>query len=310
MVGVGKGPLQFKQGTWGKWKPYWFELSGESLLQFSKRGATKPKLVIRFQGAILKSADSLVGEELTFAVFLPSIDPYFFKCQNAEQKSMWMGLLNKYATSTEWSTSSMVTAFVDPVVVASQDGIIIEVNDAMLKLFGHERSAVIGKNLKILMPSSVAQHHDGYIKAYLDSGVAKLIGKPRALSGQHADGSLIPLVLSLGAETNAEGRKTFIATLRRTVEKASSMPSKLELDALMHRAVENTLQEATSKIKESLSGELEQIMKRLEDYQASYKLLAAKAMKNSTRVRNRFSRLRLCTDLEMFFKGGQRRQHD
>ncbi len=60
------------------------------------------------QGAILKSADSLVGEELTFAVFVPTKEPYFFKCLNAEQKSMWMGVLNKYAASTEWSTSSMV----------------------------------------------------------------------------------------------------------------------------------------------------------------------------------------------------------
>jgi len=68
-----------------------------------------PHLVgLKRQGSILKSADSLVGEELSFAVFVPSKEPYFFKCMNIEQKSMWMGVLNKYAASTEWSTSSMV----------------------------------------------------------------------------------------------------------------------------------------------------------------------------------------------------------
>ncbi len=291
------------------------------------------------QGTILKSADSLVGEEYTFALFVPSKDPYFFKCLNAEQKSMWMGVLNKFAASTEWSTSSMVTkrkskdivrvfvcvwvfvlffvfffvffflftagkkvtAFVDPVVVASQEGIIIEVNDAMLTMFGYERSAVIGKtvdwlfnicpntlikgkNLKILMPNSIGQHHDGYLKAYLETGIAKLVGKPRALSGQHADGSAIPLILSLGVESTPQGKKTFIATLRRNTEKASSVPSKLELDAMMHKAVETTLQEASTKIKDSLSGELEQIMKRLEEYQASHKLLTAKALKEGSRM--------------------------
>ncbi len=52
----------------------------------------------------------------------------------------------------------MVAAFVDPVVVASQDMVILEVNDAMLKLFGYsDRSGVVGKNVKILMPQSVAQ---------------------------------------------------------------------------------------------------------------------------------------------------------
>lgn len=55
---------------------------------------------------------------------------------------------------------------------------------------------------------------------------------------------------------------------------------------IFFKAVEATLQEATVKIKDALSGELEQIMKRLEEYQASHKLLAAKALKDgSTRVR-------------------------
>jgi serine/threonine protein kinase len=76
------------------------------------------------------------------------------------------------------------------------------------------------------------------------------------------------------------GKKTFIATLRTDKEK-KNVPSKVELDALMHKAVDNTLQDATIKIKEALSGELEQIMKRLEDYQASYKLLAAKGLKGN-----------------------------
>ncbi len=114
----------------------------------------------------------------------------------------------------------------------------------------------------------------------MTTGIAKLVGKPRQLMGQHADGSPLPLILSLGVESAAGGKKTFIATLRTDKEK-KNVPSKVELDALMHKAVDNTLQEATTKIKEALSGELDQIMKRLEDYQASYKLLAAKGLKGS-----------------------------
>jgi PAS domain S-box-containing protein len=278
LLGRGQGALQFKIGGWAKWKPMWFEHSNDSLLIFNKRGAGKPAHVVKLMAAILKSADELLGEEFSFALFVPQKEPHYFKASNQEQKSMWMGLLNKHCASTEWSTSSMVTAFLDPVVVASQDANIVEVNDAFLHLFGYERAQVIGKNLKMLMPGSIGQHHDGYIKAYLDTGVAKLVGKPRAVIGQHADGSPLPVVLSLGVENGANGKKTFIATLRTDKEK-KNVPSKVELDALMHKAVDNTLQEATIKIKEALSGELEQIMKRLEDYQASYKLLAAKGLK-------------------------------
>jgi protein-tyrosine-phosphatase len=35
-----------------------------------------------------------------------------------------------------------------------------------------------------------------------------------AMVGQHADGSPLPLVLSLGVENGPDGKKTFIATLR------------------------------------------------------------------------------------------------
>jgi hypothetical protein len=53
----------------------------------------------------------------------------------------------------------------------------------------------------------------------------------------------------------------------------------VELDALLAKAVDATLQEATNKIKSQLSTEMEGIMKRLEEYQASYKLQAAKLLK-------------------------------
>lgn len=285
LVGNGKGALLFRQG-WGKFKPAWFELSNDSLMQFSKRGASSPKQVIRLQAAILKSADELLGEENCFALFVPSKDPYYFRCNNPESKASWLSWLTKVCASTEWSTSSMVTAFVDPVVVASQEAIILEVNDAMLKMFGYERKDVIGKNLKTLMPESVAKNHDSYVKAYLDTGVTKLIGKPRALIAKHKDGSDIPLVLSLGVETKTaqsgepEGQKTFIATLRPDKEK-KNMPSKQELDALLRKTVDATLDQANVTIKEALSSELSNIMQRLEEYQASYKLMAAKTLKGT-----------------------------
>ena len=233
--------------------------------------------MIRLGTSIVKTADDLVGEEHSFAVFVPQKDPYYFRANNAEAKASWMSVLSKVCASTEWSTSSMVTAFVDPVVVASQEGIILEVNDAMLKMFGYERQNVIGKNLKILMPESVAKHHESYLKAYLDTGITKLIGKPRALIGKHKDGSDLPLVLSLGVESKEEG-KTFIATLRPDKEK-KNMPSKLELDALLHKTVDSTLEQANITIKEALSSELANIMQRLEEYQASYKLMSAKSLK-------------------------------
>jgi PAS domain S-box-containing protein len=229
---------------------------------FTKLGSSRPKTVIRLAASILKSADDLVGEENCFALFVPSKDPYYFRAVSSQQKASWLSSLSQYCATTEWSTSSMVTAFVDAVVVASQDGVIIEVNDKTLDLFGYSRSEVVGKNVKILMPASVAAVHDKYIENYIRSGVTKLIGKPRSLIGKHKDGSDLRLIISLGVESSDQ-KKTFIATLRLDKENAS-MPSQVELDAILKKSVDATMEEANRKIKETLGQELEVIMKRLE----------------------------------------------
>lgn len=277
----GKGTLLMKQG-WMKWRPFWFELNGEALMQFTKRGSSKPKQVIRLTVAILKSADDLVGEENSFAIFVPGKDAFYFRAHNEEAKAAWLSWLTSLCKMTEWSTSSMVTAFVDPVIVASQDGMIVEINDAALKFFGYERGSMIGKNVRMLMTSATAQHHDAYIRNYLTSGVAKLVGKPRSLVGQHADGSPLPLVLSLGVENGTDGKKTFIATLRPDHVKKMELNT-AELDAVLSKAVDTALHEAQEKIKSTLTQEMEGIMKRLEDYKASSKMMAAKGLKDTSK---------------------------
>lgn len=247
-------------------------------MQFNKRGDTKPKHVHRLTGGRLQDAKSLTGEEGSFVIFLPGKDGLFFRAVTNEQRVAWMSSLTPYCASTEWSTSSMVMAFVDPVVVASQDGIIIEVNEAMLSMFGHKRDAVVGKNVKILMPASVAQVHDGYIKMHIKTGQNKLVGKPRSVLAQHADGSPLPVIISLGVEANSNGTKTFIATIRADTLK-KPMPTKVEMDALVKAKVLEVLEEAAAKISTGVSSEMEVVLKRLEEYQASNKVSAARALK-------------------------------
>ncbi len=59
---------------------------------------------------------------------------------------------------------------------------------------------------------------------------------------------------------------------------AKNVPSKLELDALLARTVETALGDARDTIKATLTNELEGIMRRLEEYQATSKLLSAKQL--------------------------------
>ena len=77
-------------------------------------------------------------------------------------------------------------------------GIIQFVNPAAETLFGYERTELLGKNIKQLMPSPYSELHDSYIKNYLHTGITKIIGKGRQLLGQRKDGSQFSMYLSIG----------------------------------------------------------------------------------------------------------------
>ena len=54
----------------------------------------------------------------------------------------------------------------------------------------------------------------------------------------------------------------------------------MELDALLNRTVESALNDARNTIKSTLTSELEGIMRRLEEYQATSKLMSAKQLRS------------------------------
>jgi hypothetical protein len=56
-------------------------------------------------------------------------------------------------------------------------------------MFGYpSKSAVVGRSIEILMPESYAKAHGGQMARYHDSGIKRLIGKPRRLPMVRADG--------------------------------------------------------------------------------------------------------------------------
>jgi PAS domain S-box-containing protein len=84
------------------------------------------------------------------------------------------------------------------IVIASTTGIIQFINPAIEKLFGYSRGELIGETVKRLMPPEQSLAHDGYMKNYLHTGFAKIIGKGRQLTAMRKDGKRFPIYLSIG----------------------------------------------------------------------------------------------------------------
>jgi PAS domain S-box-containing protein len=115
---------------------------------------------------------------------------------------------------------SAVTA----IITVDDRGLIENVNPATQRLFGYNAAELIGQNVKILMPEPYRAEHDGYIANYLKTGVKKIIGIGREVSGRRKDGTTFPVHLSV-SEFEAEGGRYFTAMIhdlsdRKHVEEA------------------------------------------------------------------------------------------
>jgi PAS domain-containing protein len=82
------------------------------------------------------------------------------------------------AREAEEARSGNVAGQIDSqaVVAISEDGSIEQVNKVLLELFGYSRKEILGRNVKLIVPSPWKEHHDGILSRYRKTGIAKVIG--------------------------------------------------------------------------------------------------------------------------------------
>lgn len=109
-------------------------------------------------------------------------------------------------------------AAADAVLIIDGSGIVLNFNQAAENVLGYRASEVVGQNVKRLMPEGYARQHDGYIRHYLETGEARIIGIGRRVEALHRDGRRIPVELSVG-EYSESGKLFFVGILRDLSER-------------------------------------------------------------------------------------------
>lgn len=146
---------------------------------------------------------------------------------------------------------TIIDTITDGVIVIDAVGIIQLVNPAVEMLFGYPRQELIGRNIKMLMPSPDRERHDHYLRQYCRTGVRNIIGVGREVRGMRKDGTVFPFALSVG-ELGNDGPHRFVGIIhdlgpRRVVE---------EKLTLLSSAIE---QAPTGIVITNLAGEVEYI---------------------------------------------------
>ena len=109
-------------------------------------------------------------------------------------------LLDERAHALAYNRERLTAVFnsvLDGMVTIDMNATITDFNPAAMKMFGYSFKEVLGKNVKMLMPEPYHKEHDGYIKSYLGTGVEKIIGSTRKVTGLKKNGEEFPIELSV-----------------------------------------------------------------------------------------------------------------
>jgi PAS domain S-box-containing protein len=86
---------------------------------------------------------------------------------------------------------------VSVVITTDKIGTILSANQAVKPLFGYDPTEILGKNVRMLMPPPYCDLHDHFMRRYVETGEARVIGSSRTVEALHRNGSTFQVRLSL-----------------------------------------------------------------------------------------------------------------
>ncbi len=101
----------------------------------------------------------------------------------------------------------------DGVVSISQTGLIVSVNPAMTDIFGYDPDELVGQNITLLMPDHIAEDHQTYLDRTTVNEKGRSLAAGRDLTGQHKDGTMIPVSISVFSLQNDNAEQQFLGLI-------------------------------------------------------------------------------------------------
>jgi two-component system sensor kinase FixL len=178
---------------------------------------------------------------------------------------------------------SILDTVPDAMVVIDEAGIMQSFSKAAERLFGYSAVDVIGRNVKMLMPTPYREAHDAYIGRYLATGERRIIGIGRVVVGERKDGSTFPMELAVG-EMRSHARRYFTGFIRDLSER---QVTEARLQELQTELVHMSRLTAMGEMASTLAHELNQPLSAIANYmKGSRRLLEAADDDRSLKIRD------------------------
>jgi PAS domain S-box-containing protein len=163
--------------------------------------------------------------------------------QRVGQRTVELGRVNKWLKDemeqhqqTEALCRQLLEAAPDATLVANHEGKIVLVNAVAQELFGYSREELLGKDIEILVPSHLREHHFTLRHDFNTNPHVRPMGAGRELSAVRKDGSEFPAEISLGPLNTDDGVLVFAAV--RDVSERKKIEEALRENEAQLRAVQ------------------------------------------------------------------------
>ena len=120
--------------------------------------------------------------------------------------------------SPAYTATALLNAAPDAVITVNGSGEITYANDRVRDLFGYDPADIVGERVERLVPEDIRETHVDQRDAFLANPSRRPMGVGLELRGRHADGSTIPVDVSL-SPIDTDGTTHVVAVVRDATER-------------------------------------------------------------------------------------------
>ncbi len=174
---------------------------------------------------------------------------------------------NKKLEATLLQFSTVLNTVNQGIITADDRGTILMVNNFILKLFGYTESELVGKSLKILMPSSYHEKHETGMQRHLETNVSNVLNRSVKVNGITKSGNLFPIEMNI-SKGRINEQTIFTAAIKDISKEMELENALLKSNEQLELKVKLRTEELTStqlELKELIT-ELERSNKELEEF--------------------------------------------
>jgi PAS domain S-box-containing protein len=214
-----------------------------------------PNSVFGVLGAFSASSRSFTPDDINFLHSVANVIAVAMQRKNDEES----------VRRSEQYFRGLLESAPDGMAIVDAEGRILLLNKESERLFGYERSELVGKKIEMLVPERYRQYHSGHRTKFFNDPRLRPMGVGLELFGLRKDGSEFPVEISLSPMVTLDGT-VVTAAIRDVSERKKAEAHIKKLNAQLEEALRRSERlAATGRLSASLAHEINNPLSSLTD---------------------------------------------